>query len=354
MGRPLHEAYSSDCADSAAFGYICVYVDDFLIVSDDPFIEAVKAILLKTWKVTDKPTVHFGDGTSIEYLSVNITAEKTGWFLDQHVYCQDLLAKWSMDECRAIGSLEDVQEQLEDEQEHDPDPGDVRTAQRLAGGLNWLATRTRPDISFVVSQLSSAATRAPLRAIALGKKCLRYLSGTREHGIRLHADTHRLRGGGSEPNQPVLEAFGDASYETGYAQTGVLVKYRGMLIFWKSAKQPQVPRSTAESECTAMAHSSQYLEGIMCLFHSMRVTVFVPTLWCDNRAACHLTAGSSEWRTKALVNKIMGVKSLIELGVIVVLFKATSEMEADFLTKFMGAQLMTKQRARVGCVPWRA
>ena len=41
--------------------------------------------------------------------------------------------------------------------------------------------------------------------------------------------------------------------ETGYAQTGVLAKYRGVLIFWKSAKQPQVPRSTAESECTAMA-----------------------------------------------------------------------------------------------------
>ena len=152
----------------------------------------------------------------------------------------------------------------------------------------------------------------------------------------------------------LLEAFGDASYETGYAQTGVLVKYRGMTIMWKRSKQPQVPRSTAESECTAMAHSSQYLEGSTCLVHSMRVVVDVPTLWCDNRAACHLTVGSSEWRTKALANKVLGVKSLIELGILVVKFKPTAEMEADFLTKFMGAKLLARQRMLVGCVPWRS
>ena len=138
----------------------------------------------------------------------------------------------------------------------------------------------------------------------------------------------------------LLEAFGDASYETGHAQTGVLVKHRGMLIVWKSSKQPQVPRSTAESECTAMAHSSQYVEGIACLFHSMRIVIGVLTLWCDNRAACHLTAGSSEWRTIALVSQVFGVKSLIEFGIWLVKFKATAEMEADFTTKFMGAKLL--------------
>ena len=103
-----------------------------------------------------------------------------------------------------------------------------------------------------------------------------------------------------------------------------------------------------------MAHSSQYLEGITCLFHDMRIPVSVPTLWCDNRAACHLTAGSSEWRTKALANKVLGVKPLIELGILVVKFKATAEMEADFLTKFMGAKILAWQRVLVGCVPWRS
>ena len=35
------------------------------------------------------------------------------------------------------------------------------------------------------SQLSPAATRASLRPLALGRKVVRYLSGTRDHGIRM-------------------------------------------------------------------------------------------------------------------------------------------------------------------------
>ena len=289
----------------------------------------------------------------MEYLSVNITAAPKGFFLDQAVYTQDLLSKWSMAECRAIGSLEDPGDQIEEDEE--PDETEVRTAQRLAGGLNWLATRTRPDIAFIVSQLSSAATKAPRRAIALGKRTLRYLAGTREHGILLEPRAGggkgvdvRAQGRGGIP---VLEGFGDASYEEGWAQTGVLIKYRGMLVSWKSTKQPQVPRSTAESECTAMAYASQFLEGIECLFIDMRVKLGTPMLYCDNRAAVHLSAGSSEWRTKALVNRILGVRSLIELGQLLLTYKPTAEMEAYLLTKYMGCKILAKQRQLLGCVP---
>ena len=59
-----------------------------------------------------------------------------------------------------------------------------------------------------------------------------------------------------------LTCYGDASYEEGYAQTGVLSKYRGMLSMWQSSKPTQAPWSTAESECAAMAHRNQHLEGI--------------------------------------------------------------------------------------------
>ena len=259
-----------------------------------------------------------------------------------------------MDECRAIGSLEDPGDSIEEEDE--PDEKEVRTAQRLAGGLNWLATRTRPDIGFIVSQLSSAATKAPRRAIALGKRTLRYLAGTREHGIQLDpraGDGSDVNRSGRSGGTPVLEGFGDASYEEGWAQMGVLVKYRGMLVSWKSTKQPQVPRSTAEAECTAMAYAAQHLEGIEALFIDLKLPVGKPMLYCDNRAAVHLSAGSSEWRTKALVNRILGVRSLIELGKLVLEFKPTLEMEADLLTKYMGNTLLTKQRKLLGCVPPR-
>ena len=124
-----------------------------------------------------------------------------------------------------------------------------------------------------------------------------------------------------------------------------------MTITWKSVKQVQVPRSTAESEVTAMAFSAQYVEGLKALYEDIFVELDTPILWCDHRAAVHLTSSPGEWRTKALVNRVLGVRSLIELNVLIVKFKATLDMQADVLTKFMGGKVLSRQRELVGCVP---
>ena len=109
----------------------------------------------------------YGSGRSVEYLSVHIPALDTGFFLDQTVYTKDFLSKWSMDECRPLGSLDDIAQDIVEDDE--PLLENVRKAQTLAGGLNWLATRTRPDLVFYVSQLASAATQCPLSTAELGK-----------------------------------------------------------------------------------------------------------------------------------------------------------------------------------------
>ena len=48
---------------------------------------------------------------------------------------------------------------------------------------------------------------------------------------------------------------------------------------------------------------------------------------------------------------MLGVKALIELGILFVEFKATAEMQADLLTKFMAAGILRRQRQLLGCVP---
>ena len=71
------------------------------------------------------------------------------------------------------------------EHEVDPPMAQIREAQSLAGALNWLATRTRGDIAFGVRRMSSMSTLAPQRALALGKKILRYLIATPDVGLRM-------------------------------------------------------------------------------------------------------------------------------------------------------------------------
>ena len=65
-----------------------------------------------------------------------------------------------------------------------------------------------------------------------------------------------------------------------------------------------------------MALCAQYLDGIMALYESMHAHIGRPTLYCDNRAAVQLAGGPGEWRTQALVNRVMGVQSLINIGVL--------------------------------------
>ena len=49
--------------------------------------------------------------------------------------------------------------------------------------------------------------------------------------------------------------YGDASFAVKKSQTGTLVKYAGNTVAWRSQKQPQVAKSTADSEVTALASS---------------------------------------------------------------------------------------------------
>ena len=65
----------------------------------------------------------------------------------------------------------------------------------------------------------------------------------------------------------------------------------------------------------------------------------------------HLTSSPGEWRTKALVNRVLGVRSLVELGALLVHFKATFDMQADVLAKLMDGKILSRQRELVGCVP---
>ena len=66
-------------------------------------------------------------------------------------------------------------------------PDDVRRVQKLAGSLIWLSTRTRPDISYAQSRISSMSTKAPTRALEEGLRVLRYLQGTKDIGLHYKA-----------------------------------------------------------------------------------------------------------------------------------------------------------------------
>ena len=106
--------------------------------------------------------------------------------MSQEAFVRYVLNTWEMSDCRPVmvpGMPTKVELPQEIETEVEPDPEDVHRAQRLAGSLIWLSTRTRPDITYAQSRISSMATKAPKTALMEGMRVLRYLQGTKNVGL---------------------------------------------------------------------------------------------------------------------------------------------------------------------------
>ena len=139
--------------------------------------------------------MRYGSTDEAVYLSATIKSTPDGaYVLHQQKFVEDLLKCWNMDACRPSATpgadsllKGDGAHPLMERPTHTSDQEevnvqDVRQAQKLAGSLIWLATRTRPNISYAQSAVSSLAARDPSRAMMLGKRALRYLAGTSDVG----------------------------------------------------------------------------------------------------------------------------------------------------------------------------
>ena len=313
-------------------GYLLSYVDDFLIAADTAVRQALCTVLESTWTCKRTGEVRYKSTDEAVYLSATIQGTSDGaYLLHQQRFIEDLLKCWSMDSCRPSttpGSddlLKAVSDASLQEEENQPDISDVRQAQKLAGSLIWVATRTRPDISYAQSAVSSLATRDPLRALALGKRVLRYLAGTRDVALVFRPD-------GAD-----FTAYGDASFEAHRSTTGSVVTYCGCVLAWRSSKQPQVARSTADSEVTALAATVSLAENVRALLESMYIPVQCMNIGCDNQACIVLSTGEGSSKTKSLMNRTYYIKELVQLKQVQLFYVSTDMQVADCLTKFLAA-----------------
>ena len=63
-----------------------------------------------------------------------------------------------------------------------PTVSQLKTLQSFSGDVNWLATQTRPDLSYVASLISSASSKYSAWSENLDKKILKYLQEAKIKG----------------------------------------------------------------------------------------------------------------------------------------------------------------------------
>ena len=123
---------------------------------------------------------------------------------------------------------------------------------RLLGSLMWCASTSRPDISVLVSRLSTAASNPSVVHYNKAEKVRRYLMTTSHEGVTYRRLTGPMK----------VLAFSDAGFQNlpdGGSQGGFLVSVaaesevkdggvRSVLLSWRSSKIRRVVRSTFAAE----------------------------------------------------------------------------------------------------------
>ena len=110
----------------------------------------------------------------------------------------------------------------------DGDPVDTQGYLHLTGQLNWVATKTRPDIVYAVGRLQKNNSSPTTTDMAAGKHLLRYLKGTKNHGVCLGTRSHEG-----------LAVYVDASYADntdGKSTESFVTTFAGAPISWASKK----------------------------------------------------------------------------------------------------------------------
>uniref|UniRef100_A0A6G1SKL6 Retrovirus-related Pol polyprotein from transposon TNT 1-94 n=1 Tax=Aceria tosichella TaxID=561515 RepID=A0A6G1SKL6_9ACAR len=135
----------------------------------------------------------------------------------------------------------------------------------LVGSLNYLATRTRPDIAYALSVFSKYIEKPREQHWKGLKRVLRYLQGTLDYGLFYQP-----------VENPYIKVYCDADYggdhESRRSTSGMIGFLNSGPISYKAQQQQTVTMSTTEAEYIASALGVKEL---------MWITTFIKELGLD-------------------------------------------------------------------------
>jgi hypothetical protein len=299
---------------------IALYVDDGLVAAQNATdLQQFLSELKKCFSITVSPATCF--------LGLQIKQHDDGSvFINQAHYVRRLLAKFNISDCNAVFTPIDKSYVYVDEQS-DVMLDDSVPYREAVGSLLYLATGTRPDISYAVSVVSQVLSKPTKRHWEMVKRIMRYLKGTADLGI-----TYR-----HGHDQGVLTAYSDADYagdtKTRRSTSGVVCQYMGGPISWSSQRQRSVALSTTEAELIAASEAAKEVIWLSRLLKEI-TTVTTSVLYVDNLSTVKLIKNPVyHKRSKHIEVRHFFVREKVADGVLNIEHASGTEQLADILTK---------------------
>jgi hypothetical protein len=305
--------------NGATTAYLLLYVDDIILTaSSTDLMRQLTERLRAEFALKDLGPLHY-------FLGIEVVRRTDGFFLHQRKYAHELLDRAGMLNYKPAATPVDTKSKLS------ATDGSLATDasfyRSIVGALQYL-TLTRPELQYVVQQvcLHMHAPWDPHWAAV--KRILRYIRGTMDFGLSLHAST-----------ATDIVAYSDADWagclDTRRSTSGYCVYFGPSLISWSSKRQPTVSRSSAEAEYWAVANAVAEVSWLRQLLVELSCPVAKATVvYYDNVSAVYLSANPVHHRrTKHIELDIHFVREHVALGHIRVLHVPTSQQFADIMTK---------------------
>ena len=227
---------------------LAVYVDDINLVGTHTLCTEVEELLTSKFEMKLLGKTSFCLGLQVHHLP------NGSILLHQEAYTKKLLQNFNMDAANPLSAPmigrsktgDDPYRPCEEEEE-EVDPQRYLAA---VGALLYLATHTRPDISFAVSVLARHSRKPTHRHWAAIKHLMRYLRGTEDVGLHYTREA-----------DPDIVGYADSGFKTdetnGKSQTGYIFIKNGAPISWKSVKQTITATSTNHAELMALHEAAR-------------------------------------------------------------------------------------------------
>lgn len=316
------------------FTALLVYVDDIVLTGDDlQEIQSVKQFLDSTFKIKDLGKLKY-------FLGLEIARSTQGIFLNQRKYALELLEDSGLLATKPSTTPFDCSLKLHDS---DSPPYEDETAyRRLVGRLLYLTT-TRPDIAFIVQQLSQFISQPLQVHHSAAIRVLKYLKSAPAKGL-FYSSSSTLK----------LSGFADSDWAscpaTRRSVTGYCVFLGTSMLSWKSKKQSTVSRSSSEAEYRALASLTCELQWLQYLFKDLHISLDQPiSVYCDNKSAIYLAHNPIfHERTKHIEIDCHVIREKIQTGLIHLLPVSSAAQLADVLTKPLPAPSFNSLISKLG------
>lgn len=268
-------------------------------------------------------------------------------FVNQAHYVQSLVEEYGLEDAKETGTpmqanVKLVKSTKEEAKEFKKKNLDYRSA---IGSLNYLSQCTRPDITYAVGKLSQHLENPSDTHWSAFKRVVRYIKGTKDHGILYQAD------GGNE-----IIGYTDSSWaedEESLSTSGYSFQAGSGLVSWRSKRLGGPSSSSTEAEYRAYLAASQEAQWLRKLTFDVHGEVPDKTrIWSDNQGAIQLAKNPVfHSRTKHIGVHYNFTKDLIVNKEISIGYMPTEEMVADIFTKALDREKHVKFTSMMGVLP---